>query len=159
MAENQQYNSQARGIPAPFAVIAGMGRKVQAIASEITELSQQNIDAGAKAVQKLREVKSLPEVIDIHTDLVKTTFENLSAHYPRIAEIAAATPVELIESYQEAFGKIAEQGGAAVQKAVDASSALTEKTTAAVRDVTEQTTEAARQATDKTAEAVRSTTR
>ncbi len=148
MTSEQQGASQDREMSGPMAVFAGMGRKAQAIAAEFAQMSHENIEAGAKAAQKLREVRSLPEVFDVQTELVKATFETLGAHYPRIAEIAASTPAEIIGSYREAFGKMAEQGGSAMDKAADTA-----------RSMAERTTSAARHATDKTAEAVRSTTR
>ncbi len=159
MALEQQYKIGDHGMRAPLAVFAGMGRRAQAIAAEITQMSQENIEASAKAAQKLREVRSLPEVLDIQTDLFKATFETLGAHYPRIAEIAASAPVEIIESYKEAFGKIADEGDAAMRKAADTAHSVVERTTAAARHATDKTVEAARSATDKAAEAARSATR
>jgi hypothetical protein len=146
MASERQFNARDREMHAPFAVFAGMGRKAQAIAAEITKMSQENIDASAKAAQKLGEVRSLPEVIDIQTDLVRATLGTLGAHYPRIAEIAVSTPVEIIRSYQEAFGKIAEEGGAVAHRAADTSRSLVEKTTAAAREATGKTAQAVRPA-------------
>ncbi len=133
---------------APISAFAGMGRNAQTIATEITKMSQENIEAGAKAAQMLREVKSLPDVVGIQTDLLKATFETIGAHYPRIVEIVASTPVEIIKGYQEALGKIVEAGSGAAQKASNTT-----------RAVVEQTTAAAREATDKTADAVRRATR
>ncbi len=147
MALEQQFTEQGRDMT-PFAVFAGMGRNVQAIVSEFTKMSQENMESGAKAAEKLREVKNLPEVFAVQSDLVKATFETIGAHYPRIAEIAASTPVEIIKGYQEALGKIADVGGEAARKAADTT-----------RSAIEQTTSAARQATDKTAATARSTMR
>lgn len=143
MAFEQQSTDSGRNM-APFAVFAGMGRNVQAIVSEITKMSQENMESGARAAEKLREVKSLPDVFAIQSDLIKATFESIGAHYPRIAEIAASTPVEIMKGYQETLGKIADVGGEAARKATDAT-----------RSMVEQTTSAARQATDKTAAATR----
>src|SRR5271166_3065651 len=138
MASEQEFNMRDSGMHAPFAVLAGMGRRAQAIAAEITKMSQENIDAGAKAAQKLRDVRSLPEVIDIQTDLVRATFETLGAHYPRIAEIATSTPAEIIRSYQEALGKIKDEGGAVAHRAADTTRSVVEQTTTAAREISDR---------------------
>jgi hypothetical protein len=132
---------------APLAAFAGIGRNVQAIATEITKITQENIEAGAKAIEKLREVKSLPDVFSVQTELMQASLETFGAHGPRIAEIAASTPAEVMKSYQEALGQIAEAGGAAARKASDTTQSMVEQTTSAARNMTNKATDAARSTT------------
>ena len=148
MAYEQTTEHGRSSVQAPFAIFAGMGKNVQAIAAEITKISQENIEAGTKAAEKLREAKNLPEVIAVQTDLVKSTLETFSAHYPRIAEIAASAPVDLIKGYQDALGKVAEAGNSAARETADVT-----------RSIVEQTSSAARQASERTADAARDTAR
>jgi hypothetical protein len=147
MPSQQNFTAQIQGV-SPIALLGGIGRSWQAIAAEMTIMSQENLEAGSKAMEKLTEVKSLPDALAVQSELAKAAFETIGAHGPRIAQIAASTPAEIVRGYQEAFGRMAEASGDAVQNASDAT-----------RSVIAQTKSAARGAMDKAEETVRSTTR
>lgn len=155
---DQQYSSDTRAFQAPFQPFMNAGRSLQAIVAELTKMSQENIEAGAKATQKLREIRSVPDVVDIQTDLMKATFESLNAHVPRIAEIAVSAPVDIIKGYQDSYNKIAEASSAVVQKVSETARDVGEKAAATAREATDKTWEASREATDKTLEASRQAT-
>ncbi len=146
MATQQNFSAQVQGV-SPITVFGGIGRSWQAIAAEITTMSQENLEAGNKAMEKLSEVKNLPDALSIQSDLVKAAFETIGQHGPRIAQIAASTPAEIIKGYQEAFGKMAEVGSDAVQKASDTTRSVVEQSKGAVRDASSRTEETARSAT------------
>jgi hypothetical protein len=148
MAQQQQnFTAQFQGM-SPIAMFGGVGRSLQAIATELTTMSQQQVEAGSKAMEKLREAKSLPDALAVQSDLVKAAFENFSEHAPRIAQIAASAPVEIVKGYQEAFGKMAAAGGEAADKASETT-----------REMIDQTKNAAQGATSKVGEAARSMNR
>jgi hypothetical protein len=150
-----QQQQQSNTFQAPFQPFLNAGRTVQAIFSELSKISQENIEAGSKATQKLREIRSVPDVVDIHTELVNATIETINAHVPRIAEIAVSAPVEIIKSYQDTYNKLAEAGNAAVQKAGDAARDVAQNASQTARDVADKSWDATREATDKTLEASR----
>ena len=96
------------GITALLGQVATLGRTAQAIAGELARLSEENIDVGAKAVEKLRDARSLQDVASIHTDLVRESMEKSQVHFRKIAEIAAAAPAHTIEYYREFISTFAE---------------------------------------------------
>jgi hypothetical protein len=145
--EQQNFTTQFQGL-SPIALFGGVGRSWQAIATEITTMSQQQVEAGSKAMDKLKEAKSLPDALAVQQDLLKSAFETFSEHAPRIAQIAASTPVEIVKGYQEAFGKMAEAGGRAADQASDTA-----------RDMIDQTKSAAKGATNRVEETARTMTR
>lgn len=145
----QQANSN--GFASILGGVSTFGRKAQAIAGELAQLSEQNLGAGTKAAERLREAKSFQDVTSIQADLLKESFETTKNHYSKIAEIAASTPQEVAKSYQEFFSAITDLGTQAAQKAGDLSRQVGEQTSNAAQ----QTANVARDSAEKTRDNIR----
>jgi hypothetical protein len=115
----QPFETGRNGIASMIGGYAHIGRKAQEIAGEFAKISEENIGAGSKAAERLRDAKSLQDITSIQTDLMKASYETLSEHCRKIAEIAASTPKEMAEKYQEFFAAMTEAGGKATQQAAD----------------------------------------
>ena len=104
-----------------------MGRKAQEIAGEFARISEENLNAGSKAAERLRDAKSLQDVTSIQSDLMKEFYETLSEHTRKIAEIASSTPKEMAQKYQEFFSAVSEAGSQATQQATEMGRSAAEK--------------------------------
>jgi len=101
-SQQQQPEHQAlSGLKALFGGYSNFGRNMQAIAGEFAKMSEENIEAGVKAADRLREAHSLQELTDIQSDLMKESYVTTTNHYRRIAELAASTPQHLAHSAEE----------------------------------------------------------
>jgi hypothetical protein len=154
---SQQNIEQAgsNSLASIFGGVSTIGRKAQAIAGELGKLSEENLGAGTKAAEKLRDAKSLQDVTSIQSDLLKESFETTNGHFRKIAEIAASTPQEVAKSYQEFLSAITEIGTAAAHKAGDLTRQMGEKTSNAANQAADVTHDAAEMARDNVRQAVR----
>lgn len=128
--------------------VSNLGRRAQAIVGEIAKMSEENIGASTKAAERLREARSYRDVTSIQTDLMKESYECTTAHYRKIAEIAATTPQEMAQGYRELISAITEAGQETAERASDA-----------MRRAGEQTADVARKAADTTRSAAESAQR
>jgi len=134
-----------KGFASILGGVSNFGRKAQAIAGEFAKLSEENIGAGTKAAERLREAKSLEDVTTIQTDLLKESFETINSHYQKIAAIAVSAPQEMAASYREFFAAMTDLGTQAANKAGD----LTRQMGDRASDTARQTADVASQSADK----------
>ena len=119
MASTQQPMGQiaASSLGALFGNISQLGRKAQEIAGEFARMSEENLGAGARAAERMRDAKSIDEVASIQTDLMRETYECSASHYRKIAEIAVSTPPEIARNYQNLVSAVSQTGQEAVNRA------------------------------------------
>ncbi len=156
MASVQQpFETGRNGLASILGGFANMGRKAQEIAGEFAKMSEENIGAGSKAAERLRDAKSLQDVTSIQTDLMKESYETMNAHYRKIAEIAASTPKELAQNYHEFLSVVADAGSEATQKAAEMGRYATDK----AADMSRSATEKGAATAQKTVDTLRETAR
>lgn len=156
MASQQTMEqTSSNGLASLLGGVSTFGRKAQAIAGEFAKLSEENLGAGTKAAEKLRDARSLQDVTAIQSDLLKESFETTNNHYRKIAEIAVSTPQEVAKSYHEFLSAMTDMGTQAAQKAGDMTRQMGEQTSNAAH----QTADAAREGADKARDNIRQATR
>jgi hypothetical protein len=126
------------GLAAVFGGFSALSLKAQAIAVELAKISEENLGAGARAAERLRDAKSMQDITAIQTDLIKESITTMNEHYRKIGEIAASTPQEVAKSCSEMFSAVTRAGGEMVNRASDASRKMGEE----VADAAQQTAKA-----------------
>lgn len=139
------------GMASIFGGVSSFSRRAQAIAGEFAKMSEENLGAGAKAAERLRDAKSLQDFMTIETDLMKELIETTNAHYRKIAEIAASTPQELAESYREFLSNVTAVGNEVADKARD----MTRKIGEQASDVAAHAADTARESAEPARRSVR----
>lgn len=156
MASTQPMEQTAvSGMASIFGGVSSFSRKAQAIAGEFAKMSEENLGAGAKAAERLRDAKSLQDFMTIEADLMKESMETANTHYRKIAEIAASTPGELAGSYREFFSNVTAAGSEAAQKAGEMTRRLGENASDAVNQTADQASDMTRQGAESVRRNVR----
>jgi hypothetical protein len=128
MASPHQQSTEHPALSGLKALLGGFSsvtRNMQAIAGEIAKISEDSLEAGTKATERLRNARSLQEVTEIQSDLLKDSYAKTINHYQKIAELALSAPQELASSDETnasplAQNERAEHGRAEAQHASDA---------------------------------------
>lgn len=115
----QQPDQRVKGLATIFNGVSTIGRKAQEVVGELTKLSEEKLDVGAKAAERLRDAKSIQDITGIQSDWIQSSYQSSSAHYFKIAEIVASTPQEVAKCYSELFTAFSHVGGEAMNKATE----------------------------------------
>lgn len=134
-----------------FGGVSTLSRKAQAIAAELAKLSEENLGAGAKAAERLRDAKTMQDITSIQTELFRESIEHMNEHYRKIAEIAASTPQEVADSYREMLTVISDAGKEVANRAGD----MTRQAGDQVVNAAHQTADAARHGAESARQASR----
>jgi hypothetical protein len=112
MASPQQQTEQSAlsGYKAFLGGVTDVSRNMQAIAGEIAKMSEETLEAGTKAAERLRDAHSLQEITDIQSDLLKESYTTTTNRYRRIAELAISTPQHLAQSAEKIAATLVEAG-------------------------------------------------
>lgn len=152
MASIQPFElARTNGMATIFNGVSTWSRTAQAIAGELAKMSEENLGAGAKAAERLRDAKSMQDITAIQTDLVKESIEHMNDHCRKIAEIAVSTPQEVAKSYRELFSVISETGSEIINKASDVTRQMGDQ----AADAVHQTTDAGRHGAESVRQARR----
>lgn len=139
MASSQPMEQgRDNGLASVFGGFSALSLKAQAIGMELAKISEENLGAGARAAERLRNAKSMQDITAIQTDLIKESITTMNEHYRKIAEIAASTPQEVAKSCSEMFSAVTQAGGEIVNRASDATRKMGEE----VADAAQQTAKA-----------------
>ncbi|MGA2639111.1 phasin family protein [Methylocella sp.] len=65
---------------------------LQAFVAEISEVSSQSLELANSAIEKLRDARSLPEILAIQTDYAQGAFELLSRHTRSFTTLMTSFP-------------------------------------------------------------------
>ncbi|MGH6794100.1 MAG: phasin family protein [Methylocella sp.] len=90
---------------------------MQAIASEIFEISKRSFELTTQTLEKLGKAHGADEIAAIQTDFMKEAFEHSAQHARKFSELIAAFPAEITKSYQEAWLKSVNAAMKATEKA------------------------------------------
>jgi hypothetical protein len=80
-------------------------QNMQAIASEMLEISKQSFEHTTQTLEKLRHARGVDEVVAIQTAFVKEAFEHAAQHARKFSELMTAFPAQITKTYQEAWLK------------------------------------------------------
>jgi phasin family protein len=78
-------------------------KNLQAIASEIFDISKQSLEHATQTLEKLRNARGIDEVVAIQTSFVKETFEHAVKHAQKFNEFLTSFPAEITKTYQDAW--------------------------------------------------------
>jgi phasin family protein len=78
-------------------------KNMQALISELGEISQQSFEHGIQTFEKLRHARNIDQVFAIQTDFLKEAVEHVAQHTRRLGEIMSSGPMEMMKTCQEAM--------------------------------------------------------
>ncbi|MGH6852336.1 MAG: TIGR01841 family phasin [Methylocella sp.] len=115
MAEQDQRTGT--GADGAASALNAASKNMQAIASEIFEISKRSFELTTQTLEKLGKAHGVDEIAAVQTDFMKEAFEQATQHARNFSELIAAFPAEITKTYQEAW-----------LKSVSAATKATEKT-------------------------------
>jgi hypothetical protein len=115
MTDSYTKHNPADNIAAGFGIAS---KSIQTFATEVARLSQETGDETVQLIEKLRDAKSLDEVVSIQSAYVKQSFSNYADYTRRVGELFASLPLEMVKQSQSTLQKTAE----AVTKTTDLAS-------------------------------------
>jgi hypothetical protein len=80
-------------------------KNIQAIASEIFDISKQSFEHTTQTMEKLRNARGVEEVAAIQTAYIKEAFEHAAKHAQKFSALMAAFPAEMTKTCQDAWLK------------------------------------------------------
>jgi len=89
-------------------LFSASAKNIQALTGEIYETSRESFEHTLQAMAKLREAKSLDEVLVIQANYVRENYELALHHTERFSELLKPFPAEIAKSYQDAWFKSVE---------------------------------------------------
>ncbi|HYP57914.1 MAG TPA: phasin family protein [Beijerinckia sp.] len=101
----QQDARTTTGVDAAVESVNAASKNFQVLANELAQMSKQSFEHATQAVEKLRNARSLEEVLAIQTNFVKESFEQAAQRTRRLGELVPAFPMELAKTYQDAVLK------------------------------------------------------
>jgi hypothetical protein len=78
---------------------------VQAIATEMVEYSKRSFESGIRAMEKLRDVKSLDKVFEVQTEYAKTAYQDYIAQVTKFGELYANLAKEAFKPFESYLAK------------------------------------------------------
>jgi len=103
--QDPQAQPTAAGIDAAVNGVMATSKKLQAFADELAQMSKQSFDHATQTAEKLRNAHGVEEILAIQSSFVKEAFEHAAEHTRKFSELAAAFPIELTKTYQDAWTK------------------------------------------------------
>lgn len=103
----------APGADATMASYSSATKSMQTLATEMQRMSKESFDATTQLVEKLRNAKTLEEVVAIQTTFMQQSFTSYADYTRRFSEVMLALPMELARQGRSAF----QQGSEAMTKA------------------------------------------
>ena len=111
-AANESMTSSMQGF-------AAASKTMQAVTSEMMAMSMDAMKKTAEAFEEMQGARSWPDILRIQSECFRSSFEDFAKRSRRIAELAAAGPVDLANRATETAGKIGEQTQQAVKSMAD----------------------------------------
>lgn len=85
--------------------VEAASKNMQMLTSELAEMSKQSFEHATQTLEKLRNARTMDEVLAIQTDFVKEAVEHVVQHTRRLGELMSSGPMEMMKTYQEAMLK------------------------------------------------------
>jgi hypothetical protein len=89
---------------------------LQTFAAEVTEFSRQSIEHTNDAIERLRNARSLPEVLAIQTDYAQGAFALLSQHTRSFTTLMTSFPQEMSKAWTKSVSTAIDKTEAASEK-------------------------------------------
>lgn len=105
MAQQNQRAPDVTSGENAMATVDAVSKNMQALASEIFEISKQSFEHTTQTLEKLRNAHGMEEVFAIQTGFVKEAFENSAQHARKFSELLGVLPSEITKTYQDAWLK------------------------------------------------------
>jgi hypothetical protein len=131
--QEQRGTSTAAGIDLAASSVSTASKNLQAFATEIAEMSKESFDHATQALEKLRNARSMDEVVSIQTSFLKEAFEHSAQRTRRFSELVTAFPLEFTKTYQDTLAKCVNAAIQSTEAAGQAAAAQAERFTDAVR--------------------------
>lgn len=88
---------------ATLKTLGTVSKGTQAIVVELAEFSKKSFEHGTATIEKLAGAKTLDKAIEIHTDYLKTAYENFVAQASKIGTLYADLAKEAFKPYEGVF--------------------------------------------------------
>lgn len=102
-APGSEYAAAAR--ESAVNALNATSRNMQAIASEIFEISKQSFEHTTQTLEKLRKAQGVDEVVTIQTNYVREAFEHAVQHAQKFGELMTNFPAGITKTYQDLWLK------------------------------------------------------
>jgi phasin family protein len=116
-ATGNGFGAMASAVECALRALDAASKKMQAVAGECFETSNQSCEHATQALEKLRSARSLDEVVKIHTNFAKEAVEDATWRGRKFGELMAAFPSEITKTYQDAWLKSVDAAVQAMQHA------------------------------------------
>ena len=113
----------ANAFETAFNAMNDSSQRVQAVAGECFEISQQSFEHASQLLEKLRGARSIQEIMAIQANYVKEAFENAASHARKFGEIMSNFPTEFTKTYQDTWLKAVNTAVETMQTASQTASA------------------------------------
>jgi hypothetical protein len=133
MAQPDREQPTLAGIDFATSSVSAASKNLQALASEIAEMSKQSLEHSTQALEKLRTARSMDEIVGIQTKFLKEAFEHAAQHTRRLNELLTTLPLELTKSYQEVLTKCVNAAVQTTEAASQAAATQAERFSESVR--------------------------
>jgi hypothetical protein len=82
------------GMDAAMKSFGALSKGVQAAAAETADFAKRSLEQSSAAVQQIVNVRTIDKAMEIHTDFLRTSYENLVAQTSKMGELATVTAKE-----------------------------------------------------------------
>jgi phasin family protein len=88
-----------------MATFGAWTKNAQAIATEFADYSKKSFEGSAAALEKLMAAKSLETAVEVQTEYLKSSYEDLMAESAKIGELYADLAREAYKPFESAMTK------------------------------------------------------
>ena len=104
MDEIQQFGKD--NMDATMKSFGAVSKGVQAIAVEFADYSKKSFEEGSAALEKLFGAKSIDKAIEVHSDYMKSSYENFVAEATKLGELYADLAKETYKPFESYLAKV-----------------------------------------------------
>ena len=105
----------APGYDSAMNSFSAVTKSMQTLASEMQRMSKETMDSTSQLMDKLRNAKTVEDVVSIQTGFMQQSFANYADFSRRFGEVMMAVPMELAKNSRAAL----QQGTEAMTKATE----------------------------------------
>jgi hypothetical protein len=108
MAEHDPKTAAPAGLDMAATGFTTATKNMQALASEMAQMSRHSFEQTTKVMDKLRNARTLEEVVAIQAEFWRDSLETFAEQAQRLGGLLAGLPLEMAKSTQEVMEKAAE---------------------------------------------------
>lgn len=133
MVQPERTTPTSAGIDWATSGVSAASKNLQALAGEMAEMSKQSLEHATQVLEKLRNARSVDEVLAIQTSFLREAFEQTAQRTRRFSELMTSLPLEVTKTYQEAMTKCVDAAMHATETASQTAATNAERFSDAVR--------------------------